>query len=129
MDCRTPLQPGYELHLKGLTLQIEICLGQGANSIVYRAFYEDEAIPGQFHHVLVKELFPWRPDGGIMRDKAGVIHCEADAEDFSSLHRKSFLRGNKVHLDLQRIRADKVPLNWNTYPANGTLYTDRKSVV
>lgn len=123
MDCRTPLQPGYELHLKGMTLQIEICLGQGANSIVYRAFYEDEAIPGQFHHVLVKELFPWRPDGGIMRDKAGVIHCEADAEDFSSLHRKSFLRGNKVHLDLQRIRADKVPLNWNTYPANSTLYT------
>lgn len=123
MDCRVALQPGYELHLKAMTLQIETSLGQGANSIVYRATYEDEAIPGQFHYVLVKELFPWRPDGGIMRDKAGMICCELDATEFYTLHRKSFLRGNKVHLDLQRIRADKVPLNWNTYPANGTLYT------
>lgn len=123
MDHRTALQSGYELHLGEMVLRIENCMGQGSNAIVYRAAYEDASMPDQFHHTLVKELFPWRPDGGICREKSGAVRCDGDAEKFFELHRESFLRGNKIHLDMQRSRADKVPLNWNTYPANGTLYT------
>lgn len=123
MDRRTALRPGYRLRLGAMDLRIENCLGRGANSIVYRAAYEDAALPGQFHHALVKELFPWRPDGGIDREESGAVCCDPEAADLFSLHRESFLRGNRVHLELQRTRADKVPMNWNTYPANGTFYT------
>lgn len=123
MDRRTALQSGYELYLGELGLRIENCLGRGSNAIVYRAAYEDASMPGQLHHTLVKELFPWRPDGGIYRERSGAVRCDPEAEKFFDLHRESFLRGNKIHLDMQRSRADKVPLNWNTYPANGTLYT------
>lgn len=123
MDHRTALQPGYELHLGPTACRIGRCLGKGSNSIVYRASYEDASLPGQLHFVLIKELFPWRPEGGIYRSESGSVCVEPDAEKLFSIHQESFLRGNRVHLELQRARADKVPLNWNTYPANGTLYT------
>lgn len=123
MDDRMALVPGTTLRLGGMDCRIESVLGRGSNAVAYHAVYGDSIQPGQLHRVLIKELFPWRPEGGIFRDKDGSISCSREAEDCFSSHRESFLRGNKVHLDLQRTRSDKVPMNVNTFQANGTLYT------
>lgn len=123
MDDRVALPSGAGLCLGGTDCRIESALGKGANALAYRAVYKDEVRPDQLHRVLVKELFPWRPAGGISRAESGALLCAPEAEEFFSSHKKSFLRGNQVHLELRQTRADKVPLNLNTYQANGTLYT------
>ena len=123
MDDRMALTAGANLCLGGINCRIEAVLGKGANALAYQAAYQDEVQPGQIHRVLIKELFPWRPEGGISRMENGALACTPEAENFFSSHKKSYLRGNQVHLELQAARADKVPLNLNTYQVNGTLYT------
>lgn len=123
MDDRAALPAGTSIRLGGTSCRIEAVLGRGANALAYRAVYRDEVQPDQIHRVLMKELFPWRPEGGIARAESGALFCAPEAEEFFASHRESFLRGNQVHLELQQKRADKVPLNFNTYQVNGTLYT------
>lgn len=123
MDDRVALAAGANICLGGTDRRIESVLGKGANALAYQAVYRDEAQPDQIHRVLIKELFPWRPEGGISRGENGALTCAPEAESFFSAHKKSYLRGNQVHLELQSARADKVPLNLNTYQVNGTLYT------
>lgn len=123
MDDRMALAAGTNICLGGTNCRIESVLGKGANAIAYQAVYRDEVQPDQIHRVLIKELFPWRPEGGISRAENSVLSRAPEAEGFFSSHKRSYLRGNQVHLELQHTRADKVPLNLNTYQANGTLYT------
>jgi len=123
MDDRVALPTGASICLGGMDCRIESVLGKGANALAYQAIYKDEVQPDQIHRILIKEPFPWRPAGGITRAENGALLCIPEAEEFFASHKKSFLRGNRVHLELQRTRADKVPLNLNTYQANGTLYT------
>lgn len=123
MDDRTPIPPGRSLVLGGTTYRIVSHLGRGANALAYRAVYADAALPEQLHPVLLRELFPWRPEGGIRRGENGGIVIDPAARDFFDLHRESFLRGDRVHLEMRRARAGKVPMNLNTYPAGHTLYT------
>ena len=65
MDDRRPLPPEHRLCLGGTTYRIVSHLGRGANALAYRAVYDDAALPDQLHPVLLRELFPWRPEGGI----------------------------------------------------------------
>ena len=123
MDDRRPLPPEHRLCLGGTTYRIVSHLGRGANALAYRAVYADAALPDQLHPVLLRELFPWRPEGGIRRGEAGGLAVDPQARDFFDLHRESFLRGDRVHLEMRRARAGKVPVNLNTYPAGNTLYT------
>ena len=123
MDDRRPLPPEHRLCLGGTTYRIVSHLGRGANALAYRAVYDDAALPDQLHPVLLRELFPWRPEGGIRRGADGGLVVDAQARDFFDLHRESFLRGDRVHLEMRRARAGKVPVNLNTYPAGHTLYT------
>ena len=123
MDDRRPLPPEHRLCLGGTTYRIVSHLGRGANALAYRAVYADAVLPDQLHPVLLRELFPWRPEGGIRRGEDGGLTVDAQARDFFDLHRESFLRGDRVHLEMRRARAGKVPVNLNTYPAGHTLYT------
>ena len=129
MDDRRPLPPGHRLCLGGTTYRIVSHLGRGANALAYRAVYADAALPDQLHPVLLRELFPWRPEGGIHRGENGGLVIYPAARDFFDMHRESFLRGDRVHLEMRRARAGKVPVNLNTYAAGNTLYTVQEDSV
>lgn len=122
MDVRTALPEGTELRLEGRVFRIGACTGRGASALVYRASYEDAAQPGLFHRVLLKELFPWHPQGAIRRGASGEILCGPEGEALLETHRQSFLRAARIHVRLQAARADKTPANLDTCRANGTLY-------
>lgn len=123
MDNRTPLAEGLNIILGDAAYTIEEIVGLGANSIVYLASYKDNLHMDKKHRVLIKELFPYHPKGLIYRDESGYICSDSDAREYFDLHKKSFLRGNACHLDIQNIRADMAGININSFEKNGTLYT------
>lgn len=123
MDVRTALPEGYELTLAGRSYRIAECEGRGASALVYRALYEDTAQPGLLRRVLLKELFPWHPDGAVFRDESGTVRCRREGEALLATHRQSFLRASRIHVQLQSARADKTPVSLDTCEALGTLFS------
>lgn len=111
------------LHFPGMTCRIESCVGKGSNALVYLGQYEDAATVGQFHEVLIKELFPLHPRGAIYRNAEGCVCVDPEGEALYQLHKNSFERGNRIHLDLLKKSPSMVGANVNTYLENGTLYT------
>lgn len=61
MDHRIPLKRDTVLAFEGLSCHIEEVVGQGSNAIVYKGWYPDSFHQNLYHHVLVKELFPFHP--------------------------------------------------------------------
>ena len=96
--------------------------GRGSNAVCYSAEYEDSQIKGNYHEVIIKEMFPYDEENRIYRDENGVVVCESGAEEYFNFHRESFLHGAKMGIILQRIRPDMVMPGINNYKANGTLY-------
>lgn len=123
MDRRTPLKSGHVLALGGESYTLERLVGFGSNAFVYLAAYQDNLERDKAHTVYIKELFPYHPNGEVSRDVTGALVHTQKAEAFFELHKKSFLRGNACHLEMQSIRADLTGGNFNTYEKNGTLYT------
>ena len=123
MDERTALKPGTLLSFPGMDCTVETCVGRGSNAIVYGGSYPDAMTPGQRHHVLIKELFPWDPGGHIFRDNNLCIQHDSESEALWETHRVSFERGNKIHLLLLSGCPDQIGGNLNTFPLNGTFYT------
>ena len=119
---RRPLQVDSELILSNTAYTITGVLGGGSNALCYRAEYEDDNISGRRHSVLIKELFPLHERGLVWRGDGGTLYVEPGAEDFFALHRRSFLRGCAVGMDLNDARPDKSMPVLNTHEANGTLY-------
>ena len=76
-------------------------------------------------HVLIKELFPFHPQGKIRREPAGEILVEPGAEELWETHRDSFEVGNRVHLRLLEQHPDLMVMgaNLNTFSLNGTFYS------
>lgn len=122
-DNRMPLSKNEPLFLGAETYTILETIGCGANAIVYKAAYKDGLLREKEHTVLIKELFPLHKEGLIYRDESKNIVFDEKAADYFELHKKSFLRGNMAHLDLQAVRADKSTTNINSFEARGTLYT------
>ena len=124
MDRRTALPEGAVLLFPGMVCQIEKEIGRGSNAIVYKGHYEDAALKGQHHHVLVKELFPYHSEGKIDRSKENqTILCQKEAQTVWEMHEKSFMRGNAVHLQLLQKHPAEIGGNFNTFALNGTYYT------
>ena len=123
MDKRTALLPDEILDFPGLKCHIISEIGRGSNALVYRAWYADHHHANEHHEVLIKELFPVHPNGGIYRGEDRSIVCTPEGEETYALHRDSFEAGNSVHLALLRKQPDGVGANLNTYALNGTLYT------
>lgn len=123
MDKRIPLAINTQLILGETTYFITKLVGYGANAMVYLANYRDNLQGDKSHTVLIKELFPYDPKGLILRNSDGKIEYDILEQEYFELHRKSFLRGNVVHLDFQNIRGDMASVNINSFKENGTIYT------
>lgn len=116
-------QPGETLILGGIEYWIEGLQGQGGSAVVYRASYEDSLNRGCYHHVLIKELFPFHPRGWIYRDEQGRIQCRPEGESLMEQCRSRFFQGNAVNLKLLEALPEKISGNLNSYEAYGTCYS------
>ena len=123
MDGRKVLKAGTKLPFPGMECEIDFVVGCGSNAIVYRGHYHDQQNSQLVHQVLVKELFPYDPNGKIHRDEQGNICVEVEAQDIMELHRFSFLRGNEIHIRLLMQHPGEIDANINTFERNHTLYT------
>ncbi|MGN0794501.1 MAG: hypothetical protein ACI4MG_08545 [Aristaeellaceae bacterium] len=123
MDQRTELRHGDRLCFPGMDCRIVQTVGCGSNAIVYEGEYQDATSFQRKHRVLIKELFPYEPGGHIWRDGQGNICRDEQGEDTWALHRRSFERGNSIHLQLLAQFPDQTGGNLNTYALNRTLYT------
>ena len=73
MDLRTPLEKNTVLHFPGMECVIGSCCGRGANIMAYTGRYRDHLDPSLSHLVLIRELFPYDPQGGITRESNGKL--------------------------------------------------------
>ena len=123
MDDRIPLKKHTILPFDGMACHVEDMIGCGSNAMVYRGWYSDGINSDQRHHVLIKELYPLHPQGKVCRLENGQICSSEDAEDFFALHRRSFLRGNEIHLRLLADHPEQTGANLNSFQFNHTLYS------
>lgn len=123
MDRRQALARGTQLAFPGMTCIIEGEIGRGSNGVVYEGWYSDRLTAHLRHRVLVKELFPYAPEGGIERGADGSVCVEASARDTWDVHALSFRRGNEAHLALLARSPERIGANLNTFELNGTYYT------
>ena len=68
-NVRSLRKNGDKLILGGCTYTIKDVEGCGGNSVVYHAIYNDNLNKELQHEVLIKELYPYHPRGGIYRDE------------------------------------------------------------
>ena len=123
MDSRKALAEGTVLDFPGMSCTIKEEIGRGSNAIVYSGSYPDAANPDQYHHVLVKELFPLHEQGKIFRQEDGSIYTEPEGYETFQSNKHSFEAGNKAHLTLLEACPSQIGANLNTYSFNATLYT------
>ena len=91
MDTRTALQKNDRLHFPGMECVIEESAGRGSNVIAYIGQYADYQNPSLSHRVLIRELFPYDPQGGITRAADGRLSIDGSAQSLYDLGRESFL--------------------------------------
>ncbi|MDO5132875.1 MAG: hypothetical protein Q4D81_07825, partial [Eubacteriales bacterium] len=123
MDNRIELQKDDRLLFPGMECAIDYSIGRGSNVIAYVGRYRDHHNPSLFHRVLVRELFPYDPDGRISRCPDGSIRIDPEALPLYDLNRRTFQRGNEVHLRLLEENPSGIDLNINTFEYNNTLYS------
>jgi len=123
MDLRTPLEKNTVLHFPEMECVIGSCCGRGANIMAYTGRYRDHLDPSLSHLVLIRELFPYDPQGRIRRAADGSIMADPSAEALYSFHRMTFLRGNEVHIRLAESIPSEIDMNINTFAYNNTLYS------
>ena len=123
MDTRVELQKNDRLSFPGMECTIDRSVGRGSNVIVYVGRYRDSQNPELFHRVLIRELFPYDQKGGISRDPGGSIQIVSAARPLYEMNRRTFLRGNEVHIRLLEKIPEKIDLNINTFEYHHTLYS------
>lgn len=123
MDNRILLKPGTQLLFPGMCCTVHSVIGCGSNAIVYLGSYQDHQLPELEHRVLIKELFPFYPEGKIFREEDGSIRWPDLAEAWMDTQRESFQRGNEIHLRLLHEHPGEVEANLNTYSYNNTRYS------
>lgn len=125
MDYRKALGSGSILSLNGMEIHIGELVGKGSNAFVYKAWYSDPVTKSTGHHVLVKELFPFDPKGGIRREEDGRILVGEDSRELWQRHLESFEAGNRIHLALLESQPELMAMGSNIISCrhNETLYT------
>lgn len=123
MDNRRILEQGTQLFFPAMECTIDSFVGKGSNAIVYIGSYPDEQSKQFKHRVLIKELFPYHPQGQIFRNLDGTITCTEDAKPDMELHKLSFMRGNDIHLKLLGEHPAEIDSNINTFFLHQTLYS------
>lgn len=122
-SIRSLRKNGDKLILGGCTYTIKAVEGCGGNSIVYQAIYNDNLNKELQHEVLIKELYPYYPQGGIYRDETGNINYSSDAEEYMQHCKMRFKQGNEINLRLLRTLPSQISGNVNSYEAYGTYYS------
>ena len=123
MDNRTLLSKNNKLVFPGMECIIEEAVGMGSNVIAYTGRYRDHQNPDLSHRVLIRELFPYDPQGGITRDSGGRLKIEPSSQELYDFNRTTFLRGNEVHVRLSESIPADLDMNINTFEYNNTLYS------
>ena len=95
-NIRSLRESGEKLILGGCTYTIKAVEGCGGNSIVYQAIYNDNLNKELQHEVLIKELYPYYPQGGIYRDETGNISYVSEAEEYMQHCKMRFKQGNEL---------------------------------
>lgn len=122
-SIRSLRKNGDKLILGGCIYTIKAVEGCGGNSIVYQAIYNDNLNKELQHEVLIKELYPYYPQGGIYRDETGNINYSSDAEEYMQHCKMRFKQGNEINLRLLRTLPSQISGNVNSYEAYGTYYS------
>ncbi len=123
MDRRRLLSEGTRLAFPGMQCTVESFVGKGSNAIVYLGSYPDQQQPELRHRVLIKELFPYHPQGAVYRNEQEEICFDADGKDTMRLHSMSFNRGNEVHIRLQGSHPGEMDFHINTFSLHHTMYS------
>ena len=123
MDYRKILESGTELSFPGMVCTIDSFIGKGSNAMVYLGSYPDEQAKQLRHRVLIKELFPYHPQGKIYRSQDQAICLTEDAKEVMELHRFSFMRGNEIHVKLLKEHPEDIDFYMNTFSFHQTLYS------
>ena len=123
MDKRVELQKNDILAFPGMECTIDRSVGRGSNVIAYVGHYKDHQNPNLSHRVLIRELFPFDKKGGITREPGGDIEIDPAAYPLYDMNRRTFVRGNEVHLRLLETIPSEIDLNINTFEYHNTLYS------
>lgn len=121
MDKRVGLKKNTILGYKNIKYEILSEAGRGGSSIVYNARYMDSVIKDHYHYVLIKEFFPLCGDH-IRRENKDII-CEEEVRKVYELSKKSFINGNKIHIELIENKIEGVASYIDTFEQNNTLYS------
>ncbi len=121
-DNREPIKNGTAITYNGKNLRVTELIGRGGVSLAYKTEYDDTLISGGKHICIVKELFPLHPKNAVYRDKDGSIRYDG-AEEFFESRKKSFILGNKTHLEILEADPDSVGANYDSFEANNTVYS------
>lgn len=122
-NVRSLRKNGDKLILGGCTYTIKDVEGCGGNSVVYHAIYNDNLNKELQHEVLIKELYPYHPRGGIYRDENGNISYISEAEEYMQNCKIRFKQGNEINLRLLQTLPSQISGNVNSYEAYGTYYS------
>lgn len=123
-DNRRTLETGTKIQLGENEYEILGITGCGSNAIVYHAKYPDKMQKDCSHQVLIKELFPYMPDGSIYREEKGShIIVKEKGKEYFELHKNSFCTGNETHITHLWENPEAAGGNLNSYEKNGTLYS------
>ena len=123
MDRRTTLNKNDRLAFPGLECVIDAPAGRGSSVLAYTGYYPDQEDPRIRHRVLIRELFPYDPSGGILRSKENALEIEKRSEVLYTHYRESFLRANEVHSRMAEEIPGELDLHINTFTCNNTLYS------
>ena len=123
MDRRTALNKNDCLAFPGLECVIDAPAGRGSSVLAYTGYYPDREDPRIRHRVLIRELFPYDPSGGILRSKENALEIEKQSEVLFAHYRESFLRANEVHSRMAEEIPGELDLHINTFTCNNTLYS------
>lgn len=123
MDQRIALEKNSILHFPGMECVIGSCVGKGSNVIAYTGSYRDSQNPSLSHLVLIRELYPYDPEGGISRSVKGSLQIEPFSQQLYDFNKMTFERGNEVHIRLAGTFPSDIDVNINTFEYNNTLYS------
>ena len=122
MEKREVLPGGTKLRFPGMECVIDAPAGRGSSVLAYTGHYPDRQDPRILHRVLIRELFPYDPLGGIFRSEDGDLVIENKSAELYRRFRETFLRANGIHSRMAEEIPEELDIHINTFSYRNTLY-------